>query len=51
MKAWLAFENETLESGPYDAAWVLATYNLIRPMGKAASKAIRGNAALFSSRC
>ena len=21
MKAWLAFENETLESGPYDAAW------------------------------
>ena len=46
-KAWLAFENETLESGPYDAAWVLGTYNVLRPLGKAAPKAIRGSAALF----
>ena len=46
-KAWLAFENETLASGPYDAAWVLGTYNVLRPLGKAAPKAIRGSAALF----
>ena len=46
-KGWLAFENETLESGPYDAAWVLGTYNVLRPLGKAAPKAIRGSAALF----
>ena len=46
-KAWLAYEKETLESGPYDAAWVLGTYNVLRPLGKAAPKAIRGTAALF----
>ncbi len=46
-KTWLAFEKQTLESGPYDAAWVLGTYNVLRPMGKAAPKAIRGSTALF----
>ena len=30
-KAWLAYEKETLESGPYDAARVLGTYDVLQP--------------------
>ena len=30
-KTWLAYEKETLESGPYDAALVLGTYDVLKP--------------------
>jgi hypothetical protein len=46
-KAWLAFENETLAEGPYDALWVLRTHSFVLPLAKAAPTAIRGDAALF----
>lgn len=46
-KAWLAFENETLAEGPYDALWVLRTHSFVLPLAKAAPTAIRADAALF----
>ncbi len=41
-KAWLAFENETLESGPYDLAWVAGTRKVVVPLLKTAPKPILG---------
>ncbi len=41
-KAWLAFENATLESGPYDMAWVAGTRKVVVPLLKTAPKPILG---------
>ncbi len=46
-KAWLAFETKTLETGPYDQAWVLETKRLIIPLGANTPKSQQGYMALF----
>ncbi len=46
-KAWLAYETKTLETGPYDQAWVQETKRLLIPLGANTPKSQRGYMALF----
>ena len=46
-KAWMAFETRTLETGPYDQAWVQETKRLLIPLGANTPKSQRGYMATF----
>ena len=44
-KSWLAFENQTLESGPYDIAWFRTSKTLMQRLYDTAPTAIKADTA------